>query len=238
MKKAILSICKHFILAVLAGVAISIGCLAFLSAGADNKILGALFFTVGLFVVLAFGFNLYTGKVCYAFDNEPAYSARLPVIWAGNFVGAFLAGIAARATRLSSLQAYCNAIVSVKTGDDLLSLFILGILCNILIFVAVHGWANFKSPVLKVLAVFFGVSVFVLCGFEHCVADMFYFTFADAWSLDSFGLILMITLGNSVGGVSIPLLLKLVKSIEKQKKEEKAEGGEEKPAENDQTKEA
>ncbi|MCM1441307.1 MAG: formate/nitrite transporter family protein, partial [Roseburia sp.] len=86
-----------------------------------------------------------------------------------------------------------------------LSLFILGVLCNILIFIAVDGFKNNPHELGKYLSLFFGVTVFILCGFEHCVADMFYFTAAGAWSADALVRLLVITLGNAVGGVLLPL---------------------------------
>ena len=64
---------KTFVGGILAGISIAIGGTVFLSL--DNKVLGALFFTVGLFAVCTFGFNLYTGKVCYVFDNDREYAA-------------------------------------------------------------------------------------------------------------------------------------------------------------------
>lgn len=57
-----------------------------------------------------------------------------------------------------------------------MSLFILGIFCNLLIFVAVDGFKENPHEIGKYLSLFFGVSVFIICGFEHCVADMFYFS--------------------------------------------------------------
>ena len=70
---------------------------------------------------------------------------------------------------------------------------ILAILCNALIFVAVHGLNNFKADFMKALVLFFGVGVFVLCGFEHCVANMFYFTcmgveFQNTWLFFNYGI--------------------------------------------------
>ena len=89
---------KTFVGGILAGISIAIGGTVFLSL--DNKVLGALFFTVGLFAVCTFGFNLYTGKVCYVFENGREYALGLPVIWLGNLCGAFLTAAAERATRI------------------------------------------------------------------------------------------------------------------------------------------
>ena len=58
----------------------------------------------------------------------------------------------------------------------------------------------------KYLSLFFGVMVFILCGYEHCVADMFYFTAAGVWSVDTVLRLVVITLGNAVGGVLFPLV--------------------------------
>ena len=58
----------------------------------------------------------------------------------------------------------------------------------------------------KYLALFFGVAVFILCGFEHCVANMFYFSMAGMWSGRAVLYLLVMTAGNAVGGVMFPLL--------------------------------
>ncbi|MBQ8451206.1 MAG: formate/nitrite transporter family protein [Clostridia bacterium] len=207
MKEKALGVLKDFVWAVLAGISISIGCVAFLSSG--NKIVGSLFFTIGLFIILNFDFNLFTGRVCVALDKKPNYILKLALIWVGNFVGALLSAIVVRATRLESLTDAATVLVETKLNDSALSVFLLGILCNILIFLAVYGYKNFGNSIAQALALAFGVSVFVLCGFEHCVADMFYFTFAWSWSWKMIGYLLLITLGNIVGGLLIPACLKL-----------------------------
>ncbi len=75
-----------FLRSLLTGVAIAIGGTVYLSC--HNKYLGAfLFFGIGLFVILSFGFNLFTGKVGYAVENKPSYLGELGIIWIGNFAG-------------------------------------------------------------------------------------------------------------------------------------------------------
>ena len=61
-------ILNWFIKSVLAGMFIGIGCLAYLSS--PDKIIGALLFTVGLFVILTFKLNLFTGKICYIIEKK------------------------------------------------------------------------------------------------------------------------------------------------------------------------
>ena len=61
---------KKFSSAVLAGICIGIGGCAFLSL--ESKLIGALFFTVGLFTICTFRLDLFTGKVCYALSGGKA----------------------------------------------------------------------------------------------------------------------------------------------------------------------
>ena len=192
----------------LAGISIAIGGTVFLSL--ENKVLGALFFTVGLFAVCTFGFNLFTGKVCYVFDQNREYALALPVIWLGNLAGAWAAGAAERLTRIGpalaeKAQALCNA----KLADGLGSIFILSFFCNMLIWLAVEGYKNNPHETGKYLSLFFGVAVFILCGFEHCVANMYYFSVAGMWSWKTLGWVLVMTLGNSAGGVFFPLMRRI-----------------------------
>ena len=196
---------KTFIGAVLAGIAIGLGGLVFLSV--DNKVIGSFLFTIGLFTVCTMGFNLFTGKVCYTFQNDTAYKIGLPVIWLGNLVGTGLTAGCAWMTRVApAVSEKAIGLCQTKLGDSYASLFFLGILCNIFIYIGVEGYKSNPHEFGKYLALVFGVMVFILCGTEHCVADMFYFWMAGAWSGQAVVRLLVITLGNAVGGVLLPLL--------------------------------
>ena len=196
---------KTFIGAVLAGIAIGLGGLVFLSV--DNKVIGSFLFTIGLFTVCTMGFNLFTGKVCYTFQNDTAYKIGLPVIWLGNLVGTGLTAGCAWMTRVApAVSEKAMSLCQTKLGDSYTSLFFLGILCNIFIYIGVEGYKSNPHEFGKYLALVFGVMVFILCGTEHCVADMFYFWMAGAWSGQAVVRLLVITLGNAVGGVLLPLL--------------------------------
>ncbi len=194
---------KNIVYSIIGGACISVGGAAFLSV--ESKVVGALFFVVGLFVICTMGFNLFTGKVCYVFENNGKYALNLIVIWLGNIIGAFIVGEALRATRIAAISEKAAAMCQAKLDDNLLSVFILGVFCNILIYVAVDGYKNNPHELGKYLALFFGVSVFIICGFEHCVANMFYISVARMWSMKAFVFILVNALGNAVGGVLLPL---------------------------------
>ncbi len=195
-----------FLSAILAGGAIGLGGTVFLSV--ENTIVGSLLFTIGLFVVCTRGLHLFTGKVCYVFNHDAAYAKTLPVIWLGNLVGTSLVALAEQLTRLSVLDARAQAICAVKLSEPLYGAFLLAIFCNVMIYIGVEGYRSNPHEVGKYLALFFGVSVFILCGFEHCVANMYYFTMGGAWSARTVLYLLVMTLGNAVGGVIGPLARK------------------------------
>ena len=202
-----------FLKSILAGISISIGGTVFLLC--ESKIVGALFFTVGLFCVCVFGFALFTGKVCYAFENGKDYALRLPLIWVGNLIGAVGTAFLERQTRLApGLMEKAGALCQAKLSQSLLSAFLLAILCNVLIYVAVEGYRTIPHEVGKYLAIFFGVTVFVICGFEHCVANMYYFTIGRAWSGTAIPYLLVMTAGNALGGVFLPLMRKAIQKQE------------------------
>lgn len=203
-------IAKDFLAAVAAGLCIGIGGTVFLAQ--ENKFAGAFLFSVGLLTILVFGFNLFTGMVGYLTENLSAkkwsYLGRLLTVWLGNYAGAALAAGLVRLTRLNFTDK-CEAMAQTKIADDWYSLLILGVFCGILMYIAVD---TFKKRIeskdfLCCIAVFMGVMVFILAGFEHSIADMYYFTLSGHFT-DSLVPLLLITLGNAIGGNLIPLVQK------------------------------
>ena len=197
-----MKILRTFLPAVLAGICIGIGGTVYLSL--ENKIVGSILFAVGLYTICINGLNLFTGKVGYLVNNRPAYLLDLLLIWLGNLVGTALTAALLLCTRISlgNVLPTVEAMCQTKLADGFLSLFILGIFCGALMFIAVDGYKKVNNPLIMV----FCVSVFILCGFEHCIADMFYFTLARVWSVDTLLRTVVITLGNAVGGMALPLL--------------------------------
>lgn len=195
--------CMEFALAAAAGMAIGIGGIVFLSM--ENKTAGALMFTVGLYTICAHGLNLFTGKVGYLAEQPPSYLFDLLVIWIGNLAGAAGAAYLASATRIRGIEEKAAALCGAKLSDGLPSLFILGVFCGFLMFSAVDGYKKTNHPAI----LFMGVASFILCGFEHSIADMFYITAARAWSGWAFICILVISFGNAFGAILIPLAKKI-----------------------------
>lgn len=205
---------KHLIKSILAGIMIGIGGTIFLSL--ENKLAGATLFAIGLFIIVTKGLNLYTGKIGYLFDNGIKYIGELIITLVGNFIGTFAVGYSLQFTRVAgNLATKAQRICLVKVNDTIQSILILSIFCGILMYLAVNGYKTMKDSFGKYAGVFLGVIVFILCGFEHCIANMYYFTIANMWSLNTFGYLGIMVLGNSIGGVIFPLGDKLTKFFEK-----------------------
>ena len=199
----LLDFCKAF----LAGTAISIGGTVYLSV--ENKVIGALLFTVGLFMVVANGLLLYTGKVGYLplERKKGQYLGMLGCTWLGNLSGCLLVGGILRLTRIySQIGEKALQLSRIKLEDSPWSILVLSFFCGVLMFMAVDGYRSIPHSAGKCAALFLGVSVFILSGFEHCVANMFYFSLAGVWSPKALLWLLIMTAGNSMGGIAFPLL--------------------------------
>jgi formate/nitrite transporter FocA (FNT family) len=201
---------NYLIKSILAGIMIAVGGTVFLSC--QNKVVGATFFAIGLFVICVRGLNLYTGKVGYIFDNKPAYLIEVLVTVVGNFLGTLAVGTVLRFTRIyPAISEKAAGLCQAKLDDTVFGIFILSVMCGMLMYLAVNGYRDYKLELARVLSVFLCVIVFILCGFEHSIANMYYFSVAAMWGAKSFGYMGIMILGNAVGGVLFPLCKKLIK---------------------------
>lgn len=205
----------EFLSSLLAGLFITIGATVFLvmkSAGDGYlfTILGSLFFALGLFGIIHWRLWLYTGKVGFALDNPPGYFTDLLVCLAGNLVGMVACSKMLLCTRLApALVKAAAPLVATKTGDGALSIFLLSVMCGVMIYIAVKGHAVCDYACGKVMIVFLAISVFILCGFEHVVANAAYFTFAGVFNGQTVWLFAIMAVGNGVGSIALDGLLKL-----------------------------
>ncbi|MDU4208749.1 MAG: formate/nitrite transporter family protein [Finegoldia magna] len=195
-----------FLYAIMAGAFIAMGGVVFLSL--DNKIVGAFMFSLGLFAVCTLKYNLFTGKVGYLFCNDvKTYLPWCLMVWVGNLVGSIIVAELVRLTRVApGIIEKSTKLVQVKADDTLISLFVLGIFCNIMVVHAVDQYLNNPHEIGKYLGIIMSIMVFILCGFEHCIADMFYIQMARMWNSQTIIALIVITLGNVLGGILIPTM--------------------------------
>ncbi|MBR2827648.1 MAG: formate/nitrite transporter family protein [Bacilli bacterium] len=203
----------YLIKSILAGFMIGVGGTIFLSI--DNKIIGASLFAIGLFMIVVNEYNLYTGKIGYLLDNKPSYLIEILMTIIGNFIGTFIVGFALKFTRLyPTIHEKVKTICNIKLEDTWSSILILSIFCGMLMYLAVNGYKTLKDQAAKYISVFICVIVFILSSFEHSIANMYYFTVAG-WSSKAFFYLFIMILGNMIGGLTIPILIKIKKKLEK-----------------------
>lgn len=209
MKKVV----NNLLLSFVAGVLIAIGGTVFLSC--ESKYLGALLFSVGLFFIVEGKYKLYTGAIGYLLDNKKEDNFQLFTVLIGNFLGTFLVANILKVTRLASaLLIKSEELVSTKLNDSWYSILFLSFMCGILIYLGVDNFKKSLNNFSKVLGIIFCVVVFIVSGFEHCVANMFYFCVASVWSFKAILYILIMIIGNSLGGLLIPSIIKISKKLE------------------------
>lgn len=196
-----------FVKSMAGGAAIALGGTIYLSL--DNHVAGSFLFALGLFSIYTFGFSLYTGKVCYIPNKKPAYLGEVFWVFAGNVAGTVGYAALLGPTRLSKLIPTAQALVEHKLSDGLYSTFVMGILCGLMMCVAVLGFQTITDSVGKHLALVMPIMVFILSGFEHSIADLFYYSLAGAWSAHAILYIAVIALGNLIGGALIPVVARV-----------------------------
>lgn len=179
---------QTFIKAVYAGFMIGIGGIVFLSI--ENKMIASLFFCFGLTTIVIQNLNLYTGRI--GFVKTWKEMPDMFIIILGNFAGTYVASTLARAAHLNINSL---AMVEKKLDNSLLHIFLLSVFCGVMMYLAIDGYAKTKNIVLIIAP----VMIFILSGFEHSIANMFYFNLAGAYSLKSLLYILAMLAGNGIG---------------------------------------
>lgn len=194
------TITKRILSGVCAGVMVTLGGSTFLAC--EEKIIAAVLFCVALVGICAHGYSLYTGRIGYLpaeHSKEDVSVTFLGLL--GNAIGVSLIGLAIRFTR-SELALRAKTLCEGKLEQTLPDAFLRAIMCGILMYIAVSVWKEQKSRV----GIFFAIPVFVMGGFEHSIADIFYFSVSGIVSLDAFLYICLIILGNSLGSMLLPVL--------------------------------
>lgn len=179
---------RMFALAVLAGAFIALGAVAYtvVMTGADAgygpaRFLGGIVFSLGLILVIVGGAELFTGNalmVMAAVDRRISAAELLrswTIVYLGNFAGALALAVAVTLSGILDGPAGETAmrIAAGKVSLTWTEAFMRGVLCNVLVCLAVWLTLAARTATGKILAVIWPISAFVLLGFEHSVANMY-----------------------------------------------------------------
>jgi formate transporter len=237
VKKANLPFLASLMLAVIAGGGIGLGALYYTVVVSDAglsfaaaRVMGGVVFSLGLVIVLVGGAELFTGNnlivMAWASGNVSAKEMlrNWVVVYFGNLIGALGLVILVFLSHHLDMNggrvglSILNTAVA-KIQPDAVTLFFKGVLCNLLVCLAV--WLAYAGRTVtdKIVAAILPVSAFIAAGFEHCVANMYFLPLAwlmtqtgnvpadfDASAITMTGIIhnlVPVTLGNIVGGAGL-----------------------------------
>lgn len=177
---------------ILAGIAIGIAGFGFL---AEKSIIGAVLFAFGLLTVVHYGLKLYTGTAGFIKKGEVG---QLFLILLCNLIGCGLVGLMARCSPMP-LQETAQSILEGRLAMGPLRGAVLAIGCGFIMTTAVTFARQGKN-----LPLLFGVPLFIMCGFPHCVADGFYYlcvplNFIQEHAVNVLIFYLSIVIGNFIG---------------------------------------
>lgn len=208
-------ICKSL----LGGILIGIGGAIFVSVASSSnlKIIGALLFGFGLFFICHQGYYLFTGRIGYFFEYTKSEKLELIMTLICNIIGVCLVGMLLKLTNNSDAKEICNNMIVAKKQVSYFSFFIKAIFCGMMMILAVEGYKKFENGLAKIIAIFFAVIIFILAGFEHSIADIFYLSFASLKHLDLNIIIKMglAILGNGIGSIALYYLMNVAKKPNK-----------------------
>ena len=173
----------------------------------ENAYVGAMLFSVALLCICWQGFDLFTGKIGYITENRNArFASALAVTLLANIVCVFLLGTTVRYA-LPALSEKAASICAAKLAQTYLQTFVRAAFCGVLMYLAVDIFRKQKTP----LGVVFCIPVFILSGFEHSVADAFYFGVSGAFETKTAAFLVFAVLGNAIGSI-IMAIISIVKS--------------------------
>jgi len=185
---------KSLILSIMAGIFIALAGVGSTVAQATvagtslayvGRLMGAMVFPSGLVMVLLTGSELFTGN-CLIIIPVLEKKVRLVsmlrnwlIVYSGNFIGSLLIALITVYGGTYSLFSNAAAVYAINTAVAKVSLsfsdaLLRGVLCNVLVCVAVWLAYGAKDAAGKIIAVFFPVMLFVLCGYEHSIANMYF----------------------------------------------------------------
>lgn len=199
----------YFLSGALAGMFIGLGGWAYLTVG--RGLIGAVVFPIGLYLICKIKADLYTGRIGFLFQEDISISYLLTVL-IGNIAGAVLLGLCYTCICGPSTGLMRGIYeIGLQAGFDNLELFFRSLLCGALVYLAVFLYRTEQPEFAKFLSIFFPIFIFMLCGFRHCIADMFYIFAGREFTWQAFTTWILTFGGNSIGAIGLSCILKKIK---------------------------
>lgn len=185
---------KLFILSIFAGISISFGAMFYLII--PNQYFASAIFSLGIILVMTFNFKLFTGVIPKQFQLNQSLLTNI-IIYFGNIFGAMISSFFALSSSKSSII-ISKAFTIIENKTDFLRTAIAGIACGIIIGLIVH----IQHQKFRCIMAIPLIMLFILLGFEHCIANSFYMLASSNIKLD---ILLSSTIGNIIGGLFVSI---------------------------------
>ncbi|MBQ9730318.1 MAG: formate/nitrite transporter family protein [Clostridia bacterium] len=204
-------------MALFAGVVIGVGATCFLYAtyASENetlgRVIGGTLFALGIFAIIAFEMRLFTGMVANIPSMHRNEVWQLPVCFLFNALGVIMTAALVQFTPLGKTVIPLGAtLIEGKLADGLWTVksLVSGVFCGVLITMSILAPKYAPQKGLSTtLGVMLPIVVFAFCGFDHSVANMFYFYSLGEISWRVVGYIALTVVGNILGGTAFPLFV-------------------------------
>ena len=180
---------------IFSGILLSIGCIAYLKVGG---VLGAAMFAFGLMTIVLWKTPLFTGSVGfsrYPLSQCHLYSWEMLVIIFGNFTGSLLSAYLASTLTTIPLE-ILTRLASSKMALGSIETLVRAIFCGVIMTTVVHHGRN-----KQLLPILYGIPIFIICGFLHSIAEMFYgaLMMFSGVQFPSLKFYLIVIIGNIIG---------------------------------------
>lgn len=181
---------------ILSGILIGIG--VNINTFLSNKYVGAMLFSFALLSIIKLQLMLYTGQIGFLINKKFSIIEYI-IMLIGNCLGVFVSMFFIIQTKSQSEVKQMIDIANTKFSHTYLEVFICGLFCGVLMFIAVKC----KDTVITT----FCIMIFILSGFEHCIAD-FPFLILSKFSIEYLIKFVLIVMGNSVGSIISNILMR------------------------------
>lgn len=211
---------KTLLLAILSGMFLSFAAIGstiastFIENYSVSKFMAAIVFPMGLILIILLKTELFTGNSLLIIPllerniNFKQLIKNLLIVYIGNIIGSLIIALLIAKTPLVNKigDTFIN-IMNTKISFDFMTAFVLGILCNFLVCMAVYLGTIVNTVVEKVIVIFIPIFLFIILSLEHSVANMFYLSIGyildNTTSISTILLnnLLPVTIGNVIGGM-------------------------------------
>lgn len=205
---------KTLVAAIMGGLFIAMGSLGFqmcqvLINDHAGKLIGAFIFSIGLFLVVTTKSELITGNcllIIPLLNKEISFykfMRSFGIVLLGNTLGAFSFSVLVKGANINGLSIVADTIALNKTSLSFIELICRAMLCNILVCLAVYIASKSDSITGKFIPILLSVGLFVLCGFEHFVANEYFLTIGRCGMISALYNLFISLIGNLIGGYLI-----------------------------------